>query len=70
LIIETQSVNDHDDLKEIVHDPEGDVRDDKLVADQATILGYLASMRPPSIDVDGITCRLRACLFRVKGRNS
>jgi len=58
LIIKTQSVNDPDDLEEIVYDPEGDVWDDKLVADHATTLGYLASMRPPSIDVDGITCQL------------
>ena len=51
--------SDHDDLEEIVYDPEGDVWDDEPVVDQATTLKCFLSMHPPSIDdVDGITRRL------------
>ena len=55
----TQSDSGHDDLEEIVHDPEGEIWKDELIVDQATTLGCLLSMHPPSInDVDGIACRL------------
>jgi len=59
LIIETQLDSDHDDLEEIVYDPEGDTWEDNFDVDQAATLGCLLSMHPSPIDdVEGVTCRL------------
>ena len=56
LIIETQPESDQDDLKEIAHDPERDVWDDKHVVDQATSFRCLSGVQATSIDDgDGIT---------------
>ena len=59
LIIDTQPDNDHDDLKEIVHDPEGDTWEGKFDVDQAATSGCLLSRHPPSIDdADRVARRL------------
>jgi len=62
LIIESYSDGDRDDLDEIVHGSEGDAWEDFV--DQATTLGRVLSMHPPSIDDGDMITRRHLSVVR------
>ena len=59
MIIEAQLDGNQDDLDEIVHDPEVDAWEDDFDINQATTLGCVLDITPPSTDnVDRLTRHL------------